>query len=155
MSAPICYFKNTSAVDAVNAQLALKADDAQTKQAIATKANQTALDSVSAVVNTKADQTAVDSVSAVVSTKADQSAVDSVSATVSTKADQSALDTANASLALKAKQADLESGLALKHNEADATARIAEEKKFYDAIKANIFISGPDGVTELDYTYLL
>ena len=60
MSAPICYFKNTSAVDAVQAQIQLKADDAPTKQAIASKANQTALDSVSATVATKADQVAVD-----------------------------------------------------------------------------------------------
>ena len=155
MSAPLCYFKNTSAVDAINAQLALKADDAPTKQAIATKANQTALDSVSAVVSTKADQTAVDSVSATVATKADQTAVDSVSATVATKADQSALDTANASLATKADQIAVDAELALKYPTSDAKDRIAEEKKFYEAIKANIFISGPDGVSELDYTYLL
>ncbi len=154
MSAPICYFKNTSAVDAVQAQIQLKADDAPTKQAIASKANQTALDSVSATVATKADQTAVDSVSATVATKADQTAVDSVSATVATKADQSALDTANASLLTKADQVAVDASLALKHNEADSVARIAEEKKFYDAIKANIFISGPDGVTELDYSLL-
>ena len=154
MSAPVCYFKNTSASDAVQAQIALKADDALTKQAISAKADQSAVDSVSATMATKADQSALDSVSASVDTKADQSELDSVSGTVATKADQSALDTANASLATKAEQADLESGLALKHNEADATARIAEEKKFYDAIKANIFISGPDGVTELDSSTL-
>ena len=139
MSAPICYFKNTSASDAVQAQLELKADDAPTKQAI----------------SAKADQTALDSVSATVSTKADQSAVDSVSATVSTKADQTELDTANASLATKADQIAVDAELALKYPTSDAKDRIAEEKKFYEAIKANIFISGPDGVSELDYTYLL
>ena len=66
------------------------------------------------------------------------------------------------SLSLKADQLDVDAtvtsinaSLDTKYPTSDAKARVAEENKFYEAVKANIFISGPDGVTELDYTYLL
>ena len=76
---------------------------------VATKANQTALDSLTTTVGTKANQTALDSLTTTVGTKANQTALDSLTITVGTKANQTALDSLTTTVGTKANQTSLDS----------------------------------------------
>ncbi len=58
-------------------------------------------------------------------------------------------------LAVDATITSFNASIDTKYPTSDAKARIAEEKKFYEAVQANIYISGPDGFSEIDCTYLL
>ena len=86
----------------------------ENKDAIATKADQTALDEVSdkvdkheAALDTKADKEALAAVSDKVGKKADQTALDAVSGKVDKKADQAALDAVSDKVGKKADQTAL------------------------------------------------
>ena len=86
--------------------------------------------------------------------KATTAALSAATDAIALKADQSALDDATDAIALRATSSDMTTALAAKYASSAAAARIVEEKKFYDAVSANLFISGPDGVTEFDYSIL-
>ena len=252
-SAPLCYFKNNQAIQAINAAIALKAtqtdvaialgakaDQVSVDASLAQKANQIAVDSLATAVDAKASQNTVDSlryivdgkasnftvenlsthvvnglalkadqvsvdanlaqkanqtaVDAGLALKADQVVVDSLSVVVDAKAEQTALTLLDIAIGTKAENSDLNSfigttntafsdvqasmilkadmeyvaaavdvkadtaalitALATKYSVADANARIAAEKVFFNAYSAANFLAGPDGVTEMDYNML-
>ncbi len=112
--------------NSLTGNIALKADQSTTytktevDSSLATKADQTAVDTSLADVNTslatKADQTSVD---ASLATKADQTSVD---AALATKADQTSVD---ASLALKSDQTVVDAALATKADQTSVDASLA------------------------------
>ena len=219
-SAPLCYFKNNQAIQAINAAIALKAtqtdvaialgakaDQVSVDASLAQKANQIAVDSLATAVDAKASQNTVDSLRYIVDGKASNFTVENLSThvvnglalkadqvSVDANAEQTALTALDIAIGTKAENSDFNSfiattntafsdvqasmilkadmeyvaaavdvkadtaalitALATKYSVADANARIAAEKVFFNAYSAANFLAGPDGVTEMDYNML-
>jgi rubrerythrin len=165
---PLCYFKNTSAIDAIvlsvsaassgatsavsvlsatvesNKQLAIASQNTLGVE-LATKAN-------SATVSTLA--TTVESNKQLAITTSAQLASDMATKANSSAVAQVASDLVSANAVHVTTQATLATSIATKYASSDAVARIVQEKKFYDAYKAAVFLAGADGVTEFDYSML-
>ena len=159
----------------VTVALGAKANQADVTVALGAKANQVDVDDA---MNLKVARTEFDLLSSSVDSKANQSYVTALDISIGTKAENTDLNNfiavtstgfgdVQASLLLKADidyvasavdtKADtsaLITALGTKVDVSVANARIAEEKKFYNALSSAMFIPGSDGISEFDWNLL-